>query len=160
MTINMLAPYILAVLLALHTQDWRNIVPAETTRTEVELILGQTDAAYFADYKLKDGRLFIEYSSGPCRPDRKGGWNLAKNVVVSITFYPAVKPRFAELKVDRKKLRKVVDRHVGGVVYYLNEEEGVVYEIQDGKVDWIEYGPAKKYEYLECRDRVSPRNLP
>jgi hypothetical protein len=157
MIISLLVTYVLAVLLPLQAQDWRAIVPAETTRTEVELILGQTDTAYFAEYKLKDGSLFIEYSSGPCRPERKGGWNFPTNVVVSMTFYPAVKPRFSELTVDRKKLRKVVDRHVGGVIYYINDQDGVVYEIQDGRVDWIEYGPAKKYDHLECRHPAAPK---
>ena len=150
----------MAVLLTVHAQDWRSIVPAETTRSEVERILGQTDTAYFADYKLSDGHLFIEHSSGPCRPDRKGGWNLAGNVVVSVAFYPAVKPRFSELKVNRKKLRKVRDRHVRGIVYYINDDEDVVYEIQGGRVDYIDYGPAKKYEQLKCPEsRTTPKKV-
>ena len=156
MKISLLAPLLFAVLLTLHAQDWRSIVPAETTRTEVELILGQADTAYFAKYKLADGNLFIEYSSGRCRPERKGGWDLAENVVVSVTFYPTVKPRLSELKVNRKNLRKVVDPHVGGVVFYINDEADVVYEIQNDRVESIEYGPAKKYEYLKCPESASP----
>lgn len=149
-TSTLLAPFALAVLLTLQPQTWRTIVPLETTRTEVELILGHTDTEYFAVYKTNEGNLFIEYSSGPCRPDSKGGWNVRENVVVSIAFYPKSKPRLSDLKLNRKKLRKVVDRHVGGIVYYINDEDGVVYEVQEGRVDSIEYGPAKKYHHLKC----------
>lgn len=139
-------------------QEWRTISPLKTTRAEVEALLGPVESEYFATYKLTEGNIFIEYSSGPCRPDRKGGWNVLKNVVVSVHFYPKHKRRLADLKVDRRKLRKVVDRHVGGIVYYINDEDGVVYEIQEGKVTSIEYGPPKKYDHLYCGD--SPATSP
>ena len=150
------ARLLLVAAISLVGQDWRSIVPAKTTRTEVERILGHVDTDYFARYQLPDGNLFIEYSSGPCRPGRKGGWNFPVNVVVSITFYPKVKPRLSDLKLNRKKLRRVADPHVGGIIYYLNDEDGIVYEIQEGRVDSIEYGPAKEYDYLQCDKLESP----
>ena len=149
-------PSILFLILSsgLNAQEWHNIVPLKTTRTEVENLLGRTQTEYFAVYKLPEGEIFIEYSSGPCRPDRRGGWNVAENVVVSLHFYPKVKRRLADLKLDRKKLRKVINRHVGGVIYYINDQDGVVYEIQDGKVESVEYGPGKRYDHLHCGDPV------
>ncbi|HEX5886594.1 MAG TPA: hypothetical protein VFY67_18775, partial [Pyrinomonadaceae bacterium] len=96
----------------------------------------------------------------PCRPDRKGGWNVPKNVVVSVHFYPKHKRRLSDLKVDRRKLRKVVDRHVGGITYYINDDDGVVYEIQEGKVESIEYGPPKKYDHLYCGDSATTNPPP
>ena len=155
MTSTSLSSLVLAVFLTAHVQDWRTIVPAQSTRADVERILGHADTAYFARYKLSEGSLFIEYSSGPCRPDRKGGWNLAENVVVSVVYSPVVKPRLSELKVNRKKLRRVRDPHVGEIVYYINDAEDVVYEIQDGRVWSIEYGPAKQYEHLKCPDSAA-----
>jgi hypothetical protein len=136
-------------------QEWRTIVPLKTTRAEVEALLGHAESEYFATYKLADGNIFIEYSSGPCRPDRKGGWDVSKNIVVSVHFYPKNKRRLSELKVDRRKLRKVIDRHVVGIVYYINDVDGVVYEIQDGKVESIDYGPPKKYEHLYCGNSIN-----
>lgn len=152
---SFLASFVLAGLLTLQTPNWRSIVPSKTSRTDVENILGHTETEYFAVYKIDEGNLFIEYSSGPCRPDRKGGWNLPKDVVVMVRFYPRIKPRLSDLKLNRKKLRKVVDRHVGGIVYYIDDDSGVVYEIQEGRVDAIEYGPARKYQYLACPDSTS-----
>jgi hypothetical protein len=131
-------------------QNWRKIVPLTSTRADVERFLGPTNEVYFATYRLKEGNLFIEYSSGPCRPERKGGWNVGENVVISVSFYPKHKRRIFDLKLDPKKFRKVIDNHVIGVLYYVNDEDGITYEVQDGKVDSIEYGPAKRYEHLYC----------
>jgi hypothetical protein len=120
-------------------QNWRSIVPLKTTRAEVEAILGRSDDAYMAIYKLKEGNLSIEYSSGPCRADRKGGWDIPDGVVISVFFSPNEKPRLSDLKVDRRKLRKVIDRHVIGIIYYVDDKHGITYSIEDGKVDYIEW---------------------
>ena len=136
-----------------NAQDWRQIVPLKSTRAEVERLLGSTKEAYFADYQLKQGSLFIEYSSGLCRPERKGGWNVPENVVLIVSFSPKHKRRIADLKLDPKKFKRVIDDHVIGVLYYVNDEEGITYEVQRGKVDSVEYGPAKRDEHLYCGDQ-------
>jgi hypothetical protein len=128
-----------------NAQNWRKVEPLKSTRAEVEALLGAAQGAYSAIYQLKEGSLFIEYSSGPCTPDRHGGWNVAENVVVSLSFSPRHKKRFDDLKIDREKFRKEVDQHVIGITYYVNDEDGITYEIQDGRVASIEYGPPKKY---------------
>jgi len=146
-----------SLILAMHScgnaQDWRKIVPLKSTRAEVETLLGPAEGAYSTVYQLKEGKLFIEYSSGPCRPDRKNGWNVAENTVVSLSFSPRHKKRLADLKLDLTKFRKEIDQQVIGITYYVDEENGITYEIQDGKVDSIEYDPPKKYDHLFCGDR-------
>jgi len=131
-------------------QDWRKIVPLKSTRDEVERILGATTTVYFAEYELKEGSLFIEYSSGPCRAERKGGWNVARDVVIMVNFTPKHRTRIADLKLDPKKFRKIVDDHVIGVLYYVNDEEGITYQVQNGRVDFVEYHATKKDEHLYC----------
>jgi hypothetical protein len=138
---------------SIHAQEWRRIEPLKTTRADVEAILGQANGHYEVLYKLKDGKLSIEYSSGPCRPDRVGGWNVPENVVVSMFFSPNQHEKLSELKLDLKKLRKLVDEHVGGFVYYIDDEAGTTYAIQRGKLDYIEYGPPKKYDHLHCKNQ-------
>ena len=105
----MLPSLILAFYSCGHAQDWRKIVPLKSTRTEVEALLGAAQGAYSAIYQLREGSLFIEYSSGPCRPERKG-WNVRENVVVSLSFSPRHKKRVGDLRIDPKKFRKTVDR--------------------------------------------------
>ena len=107
-------------------------------------LLGPTREAYFAIYQLKEGSLFVEHSSGPCRAGREGGWNVPADVVVSVTFCPKRRTRMSDLKLDLKKFRKVIDKHVIGVVYYVNDEEGLTYEAQGGKIYSVEQGPKKK----------------
>ena len=74
--------------LTANAQDWRQIAPLKTTRMEVERLLGPSKEVYVAEYRLEEESLFIEYASGPCRPDRKGGWNVAKDVVISMRLSP------------------------------------------------------------------------
>lgn len=82
---------------------------------------------------------------------------MPENVVVSLSFSPRQKKRVADLKLDPKKFRKTVDQHVIGVIYYINEEDGITYETQDGKVESIEYGPPKKYDNLYCDNPAKNR---
>lgn len=132
--------------------DWRQITPLRSTRVDVERLLGTSSNPYSAKYILEEGNLFIEYSSGPCTPFRKGGWNVSKDVVVHMSFSPNVKKPVSTLKLDRKRFRKVIDDHVGGVIYYINDELGLTYEVQGGNVDAIYYQPGKKDDHLYCGD--------
>jgi hypothetical protein len=79
-------------------------------------------------------------------------WNVPKDVVVQISFSPRLKKRVSALKLDRKRFRKVIDEHVGGVIYYINDDLGLTFEVQGGKVDAIYYEPGKKDEHLHCGD--------
>ena len=131
-------------------QNWRNFVPLKSTRADVERLLGPTKEPYFGVYHLKDGILDIEYSSGPCSPERKGGWNVPKDVVITLNFSPKRRMRIGDLKLDPTKFRRVVDEHVIGILYYVNDEEGITYQVQRGKVDYVEYRPARRDEHLYC----------
>lgn len=77
---------------------------------------------------------------------------MPENVVVSLSFSPRHRKRFADVKINLKKFRKEIDQHVIGIIYYVNDEDGITYEIQDGRVDSIEYGPPRKYANLYCGD--------
>jgi hypothetical protein len=142
---------ILLVIPKASAQEWRKIVPLKSTRTDVERLLGSNEnKSYGVGYELPDGDLSIEYSSGPCSKARRGGWNVPEGVVISFNFVPKNKQRLTELKLNRKKFRRVIDTHTGGVTYYVNDKEGIQYEIQQGRVYSVEYYPPKRYEHLSC----------
>jgi hypothetical protein len=144
---------ILLTSLSLNDPDWRKLVPLQSTRADVERLLGPSEKdGYSADYKLDEGYLTIIYSGGGCVPGRTGGWNVPRDVVVSLSFSPKHKKRISALKLDRRKFRRVVDKHVGGVLYYINDEEGITYHVQRGRVDEIYYDPSSKHEHLYCGD--------
>lgn len=133
-------------------QEWRKIVPLQSTRADVEQLLGSGGKSYGIVYELETGNLSIEYSTGPCRGDKREGWNVPEDTVISYSFSAKVKQRFADLKFNRKKFKKVKDRHVPVIDYYVNVEEGVMYEVQNGEVNYIEYYPSRAYNHLYCGD--------
>ncbi len=156
-TILFLCGLILILVPRTSAQEWRKIVPLKSTRTDVERLLGPGDRSYGVVYELQDGVLWIDYSSGPCRRERKGGWNLPEGVVISYSFSAKNKQRVSDLKFNRKKFRKVIDTHTGGITYYINDDDGIMYEVQQGQVDSVEYYPPKRYEHLYCGDPVDEK---
>jgi hypothetical protein len=76
-----------------NAQEWDKIVPLKSTRADVERLLGPIDKSYGVDYELMDGVLSIEYSSGPCRKQRQGGWHVPEGVVISFSFSAKNKQR-------------------------------------------------------------------
>ena len=151
-TILFLCGLIFVLVSRANAQEWRKIVPLKSTRADVERLLGPNDKSYGVTYELTDGVLSIEYSSGPCRKERRGGWNVPEGVVISFSFSAKNKLPETNLKLNRRKFRRVIDTHTGGITYYINETDGITYEIQQGQVDGIEYYPAKKYAHLYCGD--------
>ena len=140
-------------------QEWRKIAPLTSTRADVERLLGPNDkSSYGVNYDLKDGILSIEYSSGPCRKERRGGWNVPEGVVVSLSFSPKNKQKERDLKLNRKRFRRVVDSHTRRHIYYINDRDGIMYQIQQGLVDSIEYFPPKRYGHLHCGDSANENN--
>lgn len=131
-------------------QEWRQIVPLKSTRADVERLLGPGERSNGVVYELKDGNLSIEYSTGPCSTIKRGGWNVPEGVVISFRFSPKVKQRISDLKPDRKRFKKVKDQHVGVIYYYINDKEGIMYEVQQGEVGYVEYYPPQAYDYLQC----------
>jgi hypothetical protein len=142
-------------------QEWRKIAPIKSTRADVERLLGPNDkSSYGVTYDLKDGILSIEYSSGPCTKERKGGWNVPEGVVVSLSFSPKNKQRQRDLKLDPKKFRRVVDSHTARHIYYINDRDGIMYQTQQGLVGSIEYFPPKRYDHLHCGDPANEIKTP
>jgi hypothetical protein len=148
----LLCACILLLPAGVRAQEWRRIKPLRTTRTEVEQLFGKAERSYAVTYELETGNLFVEYSTGPCGSDKRAGWNVPEDTVISYSFSAKNKQRFADFKLDSKKFRKVTDAHVGIIDYYINDEEGIMYEVQGGEVDYVEYYPPRRYNRLYCGD--------
>lgn len=134
-----------------NSEEWKKIVPLQTTRVQVEATLGPAGAGFDVTYHLQDGNLSIEYSTGPCESGQKEGWNVPKDVVVSLHFSPRKSRKLSQLRLDSRKFRKITNEHLPSVTYYINDEDGITYAIQQGKVDYIEYGPSRKFDHLALR---------
>ena len=99
-------------------QEWRKISPLKSTRADVERLLGPGRKSYGVVYKLETGNLSIEYSTGLCGGSKREGWNVPEDIVISYSFSARVKPRLADLKLDRRRFKLVRDTHVGVIDYY------------------------------------------
>ncbi len=153
---------------AIRTQakDWRGIVPLHSTRTDVERLLGPPtiDRSETTIYEFKIERLYFDYSKDSCAIDPKG-WNVPRNTVIRIWVEPTTSAlRFTALRLDLSKYKKKQDDHVLYIFHYLDETEGVRYEVDESsdEVTLIEYFPAVGDSKVRCpvrkrSNRRSPR---
>ncbi len=133
-------------------QGWRGLIPLHSTRADVERLLGPSSEPekFSVDYELGDSVVSVEYSSGPCRKEMKGGWNVARDTVISVRISLKEGARFSPSKIDKRKFKKERSSHTPRIIYYVNEEDGIMYEVQESMVQSVEYYAASKDLYLEC----------
>ncbi len=138
------------------TNCWRGITPLRSTRADVEKILGPptpySKAADAADYRTKDERVFVLYSTGSCDANSSNGWNVPSGTVISISIEPNTKPKVVDLKLDESKYHKARDPEVRYLTHYTNETEGVSIEVNtdEGVVNAFRYSPMSKDNNLRC----------
>lgn len=63
---------------------------------------------------------------------KQGGWNVPEGVVVSYSFSAKNKQRETDLKLNRKKFRRVIDTHTHSIIDNINDIDGIMYEVQQG----------------------------
>lgn len=125
-------------------KEWRGITPLKSTRVDVERLFGRSaHDGYGVSYPIGDEVATFEYSSGGCS-DKGRVYDVPPYTVLRIRVSSGHKPRFSDLKIDLKKFRKVDDSELPDVLYYINDEDGVTYEVQGGLVMTTEYWPAAK----------------
>lgn len=148
---------VLAVVAVSQAKGWRGFVPLQSTRTDVERILGapKESRGVASTYETKDERVLVFYSAGQCKESQSNDWNVPRDTVVSITVHPNAKLLVDDLKLDKMKYKRVADYHVQGVVYYFSKEDGVrisarLFEKEGEDVDSITYEPTPEDSYLRC----------
>ena len=134
---------------------WRQIILMRSTRAAVERLLGRSkNRGFLASYRVEDGTIDVDYYPfNFCTPAPDADLRVRRWTVVEITYVPDNPPKFAYLKLDLKKFRKVRESiHVPEAVSYLNDEEGVDYTFQgDGTLDNIRYFPGRHFDTLRCK---------
>ena len=134
---------------------WRGIVPLRSTRADVERVLGPPARIWMGMYfyESEKSRASVTFSNGLCGVAR-GGWNVPSGTVIAVSVIP--KPnqlKFTDLKLDESKFKKQADWEVGNVFHYVNEGEGVTYQVDtryDDEVTLISYYPAARDSGLRC----------
>jgi len=129
------------------TPGWRGIVPLQSTREQLEQLVGVLDRRCQC-YSTETESIRVEYASGPCTGDLPG-WNVPADTVLSLKIYPKKPLVFSELKIQKEDFVTTVDDTV--TTYYGNGEKGLRYAVTSlGTVASIWHGPSVKQNKLRC----------
>jgi hypothetical protein len=106
-------------------------------------------------YEYKDEQASIEYSKGPCSVEFSP-WNVPRDTVISIWITPKSYLKIPGLELD-KNYKKVRDEHRPQVIYYINEEVGIEYSVDEETrlLGVVRYLPTAADKALKCPE---PRN--
>ena len=113
----------------------------------------------FAFYDTVEGEMTLHYSAGKCSEIEKAPFDLEKEKVLSLTFFP--KDRSTNLyKFNVNKKEMSIDKEDDvPVFYYYSDELGIDYGISGNKVIEVQLFPALKYADLKCRSSEPFRNF-
>lgn len=144
------------------SKSWREIVPLESTRIDVERLLGKPTDPQPARYYLPDEIVTVGYSQYACgqAPQIKGWptfrvrWNVKPDVVTVIGVDLRKPVPLSSLHLDLSSFERVAEMHLENVFYYKDEKDGFVIEVyQDGENQMVRgytYEPEAKYNNLLC----------
>ena len=142
--------------------DWPKIVPLQTTRADVEKMLGKPvkGTGYVWSYDSNDDRITIWYggvkpaANSPCK------WELSKDTVLSFVYAPKRKLPLDELKVDLTKFQRQKAYEMENDFYYYNALEGLTLttRVVDGKEMFlsIERDPDQAQRQKYCTPAIAP----
>jgi len=131
-------------------KPWRGIVPLQTTRAEVERLLGPPNIEGWG-YELEGERALITYS------DRKGcdeglpaGWNVAADTVLEISVFIGGEVTLGDV-LERGRTYDQILAVKTRNISYVDSREGVRYATLDGMVESITYfGAEADDQKLRC----------
>lgn len=129
---------------------WRCIIPLQSNRADVQKLIGNPRKSGQPVYETKDELVHIIYSTNPCEETTEGRWNVPADTVITIRVSPKKDVYVNDLHLDESKYRKEEDLHVGGLITYVNVDEGVAIHTHYEKVISTYYRPSATDKHLEC----------
>ena len=137
-------------------KPWQGIVPLHSTRAQVRKLLGKPIIGGEGSidlYELREGRVHIMYARQPCEeglPADWGNWRVPRDTVVNISIQ-----LHEEIPLKRLQIRNIEKYkwYTGdsGATYYRDRIRGLEYQVQDGMVTAITYGPNARDRKLRCK---------
>jgi hypothetical protein len=135
---------------------WHGFVPLESTRADVERVLGKPEKSLYSTsiYNTAHDRIDVLYSEGPCEASEAERWNVSRDVIIRIYVRPRYSLRVNALVLDKKKYIRTRDSHPNNWFTYWNNADGIRVEAiktdQLEEVNSISYGPRTKDHALRC----------
>ena len=137
----------LSLVFAQNSAGWRGIVPLQTTRSQVEQLLGPMNVRCNC-YSTPNETVHVEYATSPCK-GYLAGWNVPTDTVLSLQIYPKDRILFSELKISKEEFVKTVDDATFS--HYANGQKGLRYSVaSEGILESIWYGPSVTANHLRC----------
>jgi hypothetical protein len=124
---------VLLTALSTRAKDWRGIVPLHSTRADVERLLGppETDRGSAIFYTVDFSSVSFDFPQAPC--GKPGSlWNVASNIVTGIwvTHQQLHEVRLGDVNLS-SGFRTQKDLELDYIVYYINDAEGISYEVDN-----------------------------
>lgn len=142
-------------------KEWRGIVPLRSTRADIARLHKQLTGASLSGIGLPtdsfnivgEGRILVLYSMGRCWQ----GWDVARDTVVSVTVNLTNPIPVEGMRAELERLP--TDEDDAGTIYYKNNKDGVYYDVQDGKIISITYGPNERDQKTTCKKPARRRRM-
>lgn len=134
-----------------NARGWRDIVPLQSTRPEVERLLGQPRLLGGVNtYDFTNETVDIFYLKRSCRIDSQG-WNVPVNTVTSVRIEPKKKVRLSETQWDLSKFRKEPGSFDNPSYFlFINEEDGLTLSAFGDVLEAYSYGPRRSDRGKRC----------
>lgn len=140
---------------ACFAQSWMKLVPLESTREEVEKILGEPDSSFptYATYRTDSGNFHVWFSTGECQKNFEGRqYKVRANVMTHLSVYlnaPLLKSVISNLSDYTRQ------ENFNSTGYlYISKDESITYEtfMEPERVKSIDLMPGRvKTEEFLCK---------
>jgi hypothetical protein len=150
--------------LSAQENKWKELRPLESTREEVERVIGKP-AKYFETsglYKDKPYAVFSAWYSDDqrCRSKKLGRhYNVRRGILTALYFSLTTQHTLSDFEADVAKFNRLKFDEIPDVVYYYSPEESLVYKTyvdKDGKeyVLSVSLEPGKGKVGLLCKKEI------
>jgi len=140
-------------------KPWRGIIPLHSTRAHVRKLLGEPiigGEGAIDLYELKEGRVRVMYARSPCEeglPADWGNWRVPHDTVVNISIQLHKEVPLRTLRIRNIERFKWYTG-ASGATYYRDRARGLEFQVQEGMVTAITYGPMIRDRALQCKKNV------
>ena len=102
-----------------------------------------------AFYESSEGELSVNFSAGGCSFKREDDYNVEKGKVLEAIFFPKEFVKLSKFRIDKNKFEKHLEDD-NPTLHYINQNLGIDYGVQKGKVIHIKLFPSANFENLRC----------
>lgn len=142
---------------------WKGIKSLQTTKTEVEKILGnpEVDENGYHNYRAEEAFVQVNYSTEPCSQNRynRGRYNLPSDTVLEYVVHLKNPLKLADLQFEKEKYYRDTSGDANSI-YYQNQKAGVAIGTQPLDETDTEYVTVFRFNVPEAIDeKVKCRSI-